>query len=198
MQTIYLDPKQVPAQLRGSYNGKKFKAIVCEQITIPGEAGLWSGGSRDSYYAISLDGDGNGKMVQASDNFSAPWSRDRQDRTHQMRPGMAIVKHTIFQGQDLGLTYYVHPDSAAKLLPAPSAELSDHEQIVLNATCGYKSSYNGKDRYELARPYSPTEPYPTRDEWNVAKASLISKGLLNKAGAVTVAGRNARTNQFKD
>ncbi len=37
---------------------------------------------------------------------------------------------------------------------------------------------------------------PTRDEWNAAKTTLISKGLLNKAGAVTPAGRNARPPRY--
>jgi hypothetical protein len=31
----------------------------------------------------------------------------------------------------------------------------------------------------------------SREQWEEAKASLISKGLLNKAGAITVNGRNA-------
>jgi hypothetical protein len=36
------------------------------------------------------------------------------------------------------------------------------------------------------------ESFPTREQWQAAKDSLISKGLLNKAGAVTPKGRNAR------
>jgi len=34
-------------------------------------------------------------------------------------------------------------------------------------------------------------PFPTRGEWEQAKADLYSKGYLNKAGAITVKGRNA-------
>jgi hypothetical protein len=92
----------------------------------------------------------------------------------------------------MGLTFYVHPQNAAALLPAPSAELSEHEQIVLNATCSLKSSHNGRDRYQMACEHYSRDPLMTREQWNLAKASLQAKGLLNKAGAVTVAGKNAR------
>ena len=47
MQTIHLEPSQVPAALRGAYDGRKFKAVVCESVEIPVTAGLWDGGSRD-------------------------------------------------------------------------------------------------------------------------------------------------------
>jgi hypothetical protein len=192
---IYLDPNMVPAALRGAYSGKKFKAVVCTQTTIPADAGLWSGGTRNTYQIIDLE---TGRALQASDNMSAPWDQSRKDRMIAIWPGIAVVEHSQFCGKDMGLTFYVHPDNAAKLLPAPSAELTNHESIVLQATCSYKSSYNGKDRYEMARPRSWERAellaaYPTREQWDAAKQTLIAKGLLNKAGAVTPAGRNART-----
>jgi hypothetical protein len=43
MNATYLDVRMVPAQLRGDYTGKKFKAVVCESVTIPMTAGLWDG-----------------------------------------------------------------------------------------------------------------------------------------------------------
>jgi hypothetical protein len=194
MNAIYLDPAMVPAQLRDGYTGKKFKAIVTTQVTINSQAGIWSCGSVDRFRFIHLE---TGKHVVASDNMSAPWDASRKDQTITLEPGFAVVEHSIFSGKDMGLTFYVHPDNAAKLLPAPAAELSAHESIVLAATCQYKSSYNGQDRYDMARPRSWERPellaaYPTREQWQTAKDSLIAKGLLNKAGAVTPKGRNAR------
>jgi hypothetical protein len=94
----------------------------------------------------------------------------------------------------MGLTFHVHPADAAALLPAPAADLSAHEKLVLEATASLKSSYGGRDRYQMATDdlrYA-RKPYPSRAEWDAAKAELIGRGYLNKAGVITVAGRNAR------
>jgi hypothetical protein len=197
MNAIYLDAAMVPAQLRGGYTGKKFKAVIVTQVTIPSDSGLWSGGTRNTFRFVQLS---TGDAIAASDNMSAPWDTSRKDQNIALAPGFAVVEHSMFCGKDMGLTFYVHPDNAAKLLPAPAPELNAHESIVLSATCSFKSSYNGQDRYTMAKTKAEypwrrddsTPPFPTRDEWSAAKDSLISKGLLNKAGAVTPKGRNAR------
>jgi hypothetical protein len=190
MNVIYLSPDMVPSHLKGRYNGKKFKAEITTQVTIPSDAGLWSGGSRDTYQAVALT---SGRSVAASDNMSSPWNENRKERTITLVPGLVVVRSTMFCGKDMGLTFYVHPDNATALLPAPTAELTGYEQLVLNATCSLKSSYNGRDRYQMATEYMQGER-PTRMQWDDAKTSLINKGLLDKRGAVTVAGRNARKN----
>ncbi len=187
--TIHLEPTMVPAAMRGAYAGKQFKARVCETMTIPMTAGLWEGGSRDTFQVIRLD---DGATVDAVQHNAAPWNAARRDIEVKLVPGIAVVEHTIFCGNDMGLTFYVHPDNAAKLLPAP-VELTAFEQIVLNATAGYKSSYGGRDRYEMAQGDYRGQAYPTRSEWDAAKQSLIGRGMLNKAGAITVSGRNAVT-----
>jgi hypothetical protein len=184
----YLEPNQVPSHLRGAYQGKQFKAKVCTEMTIPADAGLWSDGSRDVYTAVSFD---TGKSVRFPGQNEAPWG-NRQDRVVTLEPGFAVVQHTIFRGKDFGLTFYLHPDNAAKLLPAPAAEISELERFVLNAAASYKSSYGGKDRYQMAADNArwSKKPVPTRQDYDSAKQSLISKGLLNKVGAITVSGRN--------
>ena len=186
---IYLEPNQVPSHLKGSYSGKQFKAIVCTEMTIPASAGLWDGGSRELYRGIDLN---SGRDALFPGQSEAPWGK-RAQCTITLQPGYAVVEHTIFCGKDMGLTFYLHPENAAKLLPAPQAELSDHEKMVLNATCSLKSSYAGKDRYQRTTDNLRwnRKPYPTREQWESAKQSLIGRGLLNKAGAVTTAGRNA-------
>lgn len=192
-QEIALEPNQVPAHLRGSYAGRKFSVVVTDSVTIPGQAGLWSGGSRDTYVLVNVE---TGESMEASDNMSAPWDK-RSDRLVNLQPGFAVIEHSMFCGKDMGLTFYVHPQNAAKLLPAPTGELTAHEKIVIEATCSLKSSYMGKDRFEMMADNARWDEklkanFPTREEWNAAKESLISKGFLNKAGAVTVKGRNAR------
>jgi len=194
MSPIYLDPRDVPQHLKSGYSGRKFQACVTETLTIRADAGLWSGGSRDVYSVIRL---ADGAAIEAVAHGLAPWDAARGDVPVTLRPGFAVVCRSTFCGRDHGLTFYVHPSDAAALLPAPAADLTAHETIVLHATCSFKASYNGRDRYDMARQehrYTSRAAvaFPTREEWDAAKASLIARGYLNKAGAVTVAGRNAR------
>jgi hypothetical protein len=191
METIYLDSKQVPSYLRGSYSGKQFKAVLTDSFTIPNNAGLWDGGSRETFRYVRLS---DGSAVASPNQSSAPWSGERKEIDCMISPEIAVVCHSMFCGKDMGLTFYIHPDAAQKLLPAPSAELSDIEKRVLKATREYKASYNGMNRYQMAKSYAyglHSENFPTIEQWEEAKTSLIAKGLLNKAGAITVSGRNA-------
>lgn len=201
-ETIHLEPSQVPATLRGSYSGKSFQVRVVERVTVPAHAGLWDGGSRSTYSAVRI-ADGAGLPV--SDNASAPWDKSRRDSVVDLRPGIAVIEHRIFCGKDMGLRIYVHPADAAPMLPS-KPDLSPVERLVLEYTATRKSSYMGKDRFAMAiddlqrdRRYGhdsdPVRKAITRLDrsmWDSAKESLIARGLLNKAGAITVAGRNAR------
>jgi hypothetical protein len=231
MNTIYLDSKDVPQYLRGGYEGKKFKAIVTDSITVPQDAGVWGGGSRETYRFVELS---TGRSVPSPCQQAAPWDKQRQEFNSPLPVGIAMVEHSMFCGKDMGLTFYVHPDSAAKLLPADSQpELNDTQKLVLEATGSLKASYNGKDRYENSKPYGSmshaevearlvkveailsasgnvvlksgkrvadriaelkawTNFFPSREEWESAKAELITLGYLNKAGAITNKGMNAR------
>ena len=193
--TIHLEPSQVPAALRRGYTGSKFQARVCESLTIPIDAGLWDGGSRELYAAVRLE---DGATITLTGQDAAPWDMARAVREVALRPGFAVRVHVNFCGKDLGLRFYVHTDDAVKLLPAPVAELSPVDKLVLRYTAHRKSSYMGKDRFQMARDdgrYGYGENagrlMPTRPEWDAAKDALIARGLLNKAGAITVAGRNA-------
>lgn len=195
MTTIHLDPNMVPAALRQGYTGKKYSAEVCTAMTVPSDAGLWSEGSRDKYSIVEIE---SGRVREPFGQNSAPWDRSRRDFQLEVKPGYLVVRHTIYRGADLGLHFYVHPDNAAKLLPAPAEALPRVEKLVLLASKSFKSSYMGKDRYDMMREdyrYGRTvqgdDSFPTREQWNVAKLALMAKGLLNKAGAITVAGRNA-------
>lgn len=192
---IYLEPKQVPASLRGSYSGKSFKAIVTETMTVPSTAGLWDGGSRDHYSAVRL---ADGAQVAMPGQNEAPWG-NRQDVKVTLVSGIAIVEHSIFCGKDMGLTFYLHPVDAAPMLPAPQADLTAVESLVLEYTISRKSSYMGRDRYQMAVEDMRWNSKPialTRASWDEAKSALIARGYLNKAGAVTTAGRNARPSKY--
>lgn len=227
---IHLESKDVPAYLRGSYTGKKFKAVITESFTIPASAGIWNGGSRDTYSFVEL---GSGRTVQSPYQQTAPWDQHSSEFSAQLPPEIALIEHTIFCGKDLGLTFYLHPDAVVKMLPPNNPELTETQKLVLNATASLKASYNGKDRYENSKPYGAMSKeevaerltkvkelfalkgnvklqsgkmataritelenwsnfFPSRNQWESAKEELIAQGYLNKAGAITVKGRNAR------
>lgn len=193
MTTIHLDPKLVPPHLASGYRGKFFRVMLCERVTIPSDAGLWDGGSRTTYHVIRL---ADGATVPAANHAAAPWA-DRRDNTIVLRPGFAVVQSSMFRGKDMGLTFHMLASDAAPLLPSPAPAMTEHERIVLEYTASRKASYGGRDRYQMYRDDAAPcwKPKPdnlmTRADWDAAKAALIERGYLNRAGAITVAGRNA-------
>lgn len=180
MSTIYLEPSQVPVHLRGAYTGQKFKAEVTTKVSIPPTAGLWSGGSRDEYALIRL---ADGRSLDAAPHDAAPWSEMRKRREYELQPGFAVKRHTIFEGRDLGLTFYVHPSDAAAMLPAP-VDLTDIEWNVLDIIGSFKSAYREEERGRRGLRVA---------DYDAAKNRLILRGFLTKIGAITPAGRNARS-----
>jgi len=195
-QTVYLEPCQVPASIRGAYSGKKYRAVITDSVYIPSDAGTWAGGSRTLYSAIHLS---SGESKPACDAYSAPWDSARKDQNVTLKPGFAIISHSIFCGKDMGLTVYIHPDNAAALLPAP-IELNPLQRAVLKYTKEKKASYNGRDRFDMLisdldywskRQELNLESAPTRAQWDSAKEYLIEQGLLNARGAITTKGKNA-------
>jgi hypothetical protein len=204
---VHLDARQVPAQLRAGYRGKRFSAVIGEKVTIPSNAGFWEDGSRETYQLVRM---ADGAAVEF-DNAEAAWKGTSQDREVILEPGFCVLCRSTFRGKDGGMRIYMTPDDAAPLLPAP-IELTAHERIVLIATARYKSSYAGRDRYQMARAdmvhgngdrgavlsdrrdlteVIPGERFMTRREWDAAKQTLTGRGLLTKIGSITIAGRNA-------
>ena len=198
INAIYIDPKQAAPIIRAtfpSYNGKHCKIRAQDRVTFNGLN--WSGGSRSTYRACRLDG----TPIESQHDMSAPppWSNPFEGKTVSIPAGCAVVEHSIFCGKDMGLTIYAPPADVAPLLPAP-VELDPFAALVLKYTVERKSSYNGHDRYQMAETDSrysfrpegePAPTFPTREQWETAKADLIARGFLNKSGAVTIAGRNA-------
>ena len=62
--------------------------------------------------------------------------------------------------------------------------LSRHEWIVLAVVCRFPNRQAITERIDGERQM-------TREDWSAARASLITKRLLNKAGELTIAGREA-------
>lgn len=177
--TIYLDPKLVPPQLRVGYTGQKFAAIVCTEMTVPVTAGLWNESSRDTYKIVRLE---DGAALKTGEDHLAPWSEERKEHKVKLDQRFAVVRHTISRGVDMGLTFYIHPGAAAPMLPK-AVTLTETERAVLNIIGGIKSAYRASEA--AYKGISPAD-------YDAAKVTLTAQGLLNKAGAITIAGRNAR------
>lgn len=112
MVPIKLKAGDIPRHLRRNYVGRKFTIQAVSHVTIPSDANVWGGGSRSQYYAIRLS-DG-AEVVLGS--LEAPWDPSRNDKTIAMTPGIAIVRHSIFQGHDMGLEFHVHPANLPKFI----------------------------------------------------------------------------------
>jgi len=188
---LYVDKHHDAAKLMlrafPSYTGAKFAVVVRE--TGMSLVSHWDGGSRDSFEVVSLETGEKRAVPQngtAFDGFALA-------RAPVPANGVAVVEHSISQGKDLGLTLHLHPHNATAMLPAP-VELNEHEAFILAATARLKASYAGKDRFDNSRKAYPSALSGhdmTRDQWDTAKTALIARGMLNKAGAITLAGKNA-------
>ncbi len=180
---IHLDAtpeiKAMAAKAFPEYNGRKFKLDNSGRPV--NMTSHWDGGSRDTFVVMELS---TGKLKPIPQNGTM-FDRVSVGDT-VVPPGFMIVEHTIFCGKDLGITFHVDPDTAMAMLPAPVA-LCDSERLVLRLTSNLKASYDGrKPRMDEARRQGIHA-----SDFKAIQNALIGKGLLNKAGAITNAGRNA-------
>lgn len=183
MSIIRIHPLRVPKHLRGDYQGRIFKAVIAPAVIIPSTAGRWQGDVRQLYSAIDL-----------SDGRLRPYpywnSSDPEGETALLEPGTGIVRRSIFRGKDLafgmdeGLLFCLHPDDAAPFLPLA---LTAIEALIMAASFHFAwYHYNkAKDHPDFS---SRLVPFPTRQQWNQAKAGLVEKGLLTETGKVTEIG----------
>jgi hypothetical protein len=175
--------RQIAAAAFPSYTGNKFKIRVSEHpINV---RSYWDGGSRDYYSFVALATMRGSGEVPAQSAYDA---RIPGAEAVVLPAGVVCVQHAIFCGKDTGLTIIVHPrDLNPSMLPERAA-LSGDDALVLAYIAHRKASYDGKNRYQMARADGHAI---TAVAWDEAKARLHGCGLINKAGAITPAGRNA-------
>lgn len=183
--TVYLNPDQVPAAWKGDYKGKKYQARIVESLTIADYQMQWSGGTRSIFTAFGVDG----KSIAVKPVKQWP---DFGEQTIRLQPGMVIVEHVIFCGNDMGCVIYAHPADVNPALAAPKVELTENEKWVLYATRAFKASYAGRNRRQMLNDelaYKGKEM--SEQAWLAASEALKAKKLLNARGAITVEGKNA-------
>jgi hypothetical protein len=185
METVYLrrsDPT-VDELIRAAFPGLKcqsVEAIVTESVRFYGTN--WDEGNRREYVIVRL---ADRKTFRIEE---APFMErsELHEKTYKLPPGFVVAVHAI--GRYEHIEIHTAADNVTRLLPAPVA-LTEDEEIVLVATRSLKPSYNGISNYRFveARRYTGIDLH----RWETAKSTLIARKLLNKAGAITVEGRNA-------
>ena len=169
-----------------NYNGKK---IAISDFIPSNLNSYWDGGSRDYFVFYHLD---ENKAIPVHSNH--PYFEATQPRLlGQLPDRVLLVQHTIFCGKDLGITIYANKTDLQPMLPN-NVSVSSNESIVLEYTASLKSSYAGIKNYRYHKAHRQTKI--NLEQWESAKNQLIIKKLLNKAGAITPAGRNARNSQY--
>jgi len=174
--------KEIIRRTFPEYKGRKIRIST----DIPSRLdSYWDGGSRDYYAFCSLD---EKKAFSVPSNH--PLYEGKNPRTLKRLPErILLVRQSIFCGKDLGITIFVNESDMTKFLPENNNNLPEDEKTVLEFTSGLKSSYAGISNYRFYE--ARASRGITLERWNEAKASLIQKKLLNKAGAITPNGRNA-------
>ena len=179
MATLHISPTpelSALAKKAFGYTGRTFKVTATEAFTLlyyvdPDNGGSWSD------YAI-VRGD---KCESVQDGTGA---------TITLNASTMLLQHSYFCGRDMGITIYCHPALFPQLLPAGEAQaLTIEQKIVLAATRSYKSYYAGDNqiRFHQARRQTGI----TLADWERSKAECQGLGLLDKRGAITLAGKNA-------
>ena len=139
----------------------------------------WSEGCRN-YYVIVRLADG----LPSAEIPGVNPLRDTADQFDCVIPAGYAVVCRKFRGCRQLMEISVSSENVAQFLPAPKAELTENQARCLQATKSFKSSYGGNPAYrQQASGLS-------QSSWAEAKAQLIQLGLLNKAGAITTAGKN--------
>ena len=189
MTTLHIDRKDIPTSLSramGGYNGTKFRITGTERVTFHDMQ--WSGGTRSTYTVVNLE---TGETKPLQDPRAFPQNMG-QPGSAEIELNWCVVEHSMFCGKDHGLTFHVHPDNMAKLLPEPGTALDPDVEAFLVATSCLKNTYGGRTniRFEEASRVTGINPV----QWSVAKRGAIELGYARKNGAITNEGRNAIAN----
>lgn len=180
MSTHYLEPTSTLAQSMRTITGYAGRAYKLRTVAPGAEQSYhayWDGGSKTSYLFVNLDTWQAMPMPAETANPFRPEAHGR----FVLPFNVGVIEHSIFCGKDTGLTLVVREDNATPMLPAPDT-LTPGQRQVLQIIKSLKSAYRLEEAW---RQGLSTLSYET------TKRELIRDGYLNKAGAITIKGRNA-------
>ena len=159
------------------YTGNKISNSIVESLNIYNTN--WDGGCKREYVIFRLSD------MKTFDVKQCPFMMI-DERIIEIPSGFLVVVR-----QYSGVNQYIYIYSLGNAItPSLTKEetLTRNEMIVLVTTRSYKSSYGGESNYRFKEANRQT--LITLQEWEETKQSLISKGLLNRAGAITISGKN--------
>lgn len=90
------------------YNGRKFQVEFTDAVWFSDTN--WGGGSRTYYRFVNMD---NG--MNAALSVPAPWNNPYEGQRMELPENIVVVAHSIFCGQDMGITFYAHPSRSRML-----------------------------------------------------------------------------------
>lgn len=190
----YLEKNDPTARILAAimgYKGNKFSVII--QPTVHTLNTYWDSGSRYTYVAIDLATMQKISLLGISP-FDVGFDSNRDPVNFadiDLPVGVAMIELASFRGTE-SIRLYVHPDNAPMIEQEPTDGLSTVQKIVLYSVRSLKSSYGGERNFRCAEACRKTGI--TAKEYEAAKRELIDAKLLNKAGAITVSGKNAISN----
>lgn len=184
--TIYLDKGTLIFARFASlldYNGHKVDVEISDAKMYL--QSFWDSGSKKEFYCFDMSGKHIPIIVQ---NAPLPFY-DGPKADYIPSPDRFIIEHSTFGGKDMGLTVYLHPQSImVKSLPATSKpDIQQNDLFILTTIKAYKS---------FARPDAYKRAGFTTTEVDKIKERLFQQGYINKAGAITPAGRNIVERSF--
>lgn len=180
---MYIDSPEVRALVNRAFPQYKGKSFRVSPFEVPMHLhSYWDGCSRNYWCAVRLT-DGLTSAVPENGTMFTPAIGECKE----LPANTVLVQYHA--GNHEYCEVYVKPENLNRFMLPAAVQLTREESIVLTATRSLKSSYAGIKNYRFHEANTETGIQP--GEWEAAKTNLFSKGLLNKAGAITYAGRNA-------
>lgn len=182
---IHTNAPEVKEAIRAAFPSYKGRTFSVAPLTFPFSCrSYWSGGSRTSYAVVNLAEEKAKAVPQNGSPFDGG-----ELKAEGLPAGYAIASHSIFCGKDMGCTLYVLPENLNPRMLPPAVTLAWPEKVVLSAISCLKASYGGVKQYRRTEACRQTDITPA--EYEGAKAVLVDRGLLTKAGALSTEGKNA-------
>lgn len=176
MNQIATNDRHALALFASAFPQTKFRNLTLREFRPMSLNSYWDSGYRDYFKLVRLD---TGAPVASIPQNGTPFDGANYELS-ALPEGIALCVHH-YQGTRQSGTIYLNPVNLAPLLPAPVA-LTYEEKACLCVTRCAKPAY----RLDMAK----RDCGLTVDQWETAKASLQTKGLLASNGSITNDGRN--------
>lgn len=184
--TIHLEPSNPLSILAKKafpdFKGRKVALVITDtEVSL---SSYWNEGSRSFKKIVRLEDQATIDVPENGSWFLPEWNV----KGGLPQPGFIVVSHNL-SGYGESVTIYAHPENMPQDKLPEKIQFSWEEEVVLTATRSLKSSYAGISNYRFKEAYSLVGI--TAEQWEKTKQSLIERGFLTKAGAITNKARNA-------